>query len=69
MACAMVYGPYTRIGPAYTAFAHWLAKHDQYRMGGPNRQLCHRGPWNEQDPEKYLTEIQIPVHKTADWVP
>ncbi|MBR0600640.1 MerR family transcriptional regulator [Sinanaerobacter chloroacetimidivorans] len=61
MACAMVYGPYQNIGPAYEAFAHWLTQHNQYKMIGQNRQICHCGPWNEENPQNYLTEIQIPV--------
>ncbi|MEN6325519.1 MAG: MerR family transcriptional regulator [Syntrophomonas sp.] len=63
MACAMVYGPYENIAIGYEALAHWLTKHSQYRMIGYNRQICHRGPWNEKESSKYLTEIQIPVEK------
>lgn len=65
MACAMVYGPYENIADAYAAFAQWLTKNQPYRMSGQSRQICHRGPWNESDPDKYLTEIQIPVEKLA----
>jgi DNA-binding transcriptional MerR regulator len=61
MACIMVYGPYNNIGPAYEAFAHWLTEHNQYHMTGKSRQICHRGPWNEEDPSKYLVELQIPI--------
>ena len=32
-------------------------------MYGENRQIVHRGPWNEVDPQKYLTEIQIPLKR------
>lgn len=61
MACFLVYGPFENIGPAFESFAQWLTEHDQYNMAGLNRQICHRGPWNEEAPEKYLTEIQVPV--------
>lgn len=61
MACAMVYGSYQNIGPTYESFAHWLAKHSLYQMTGQSRQICHRGPWNEEDPNRYLVELQIPV--------
>lgn len=61
MACIMVYGSYENIAVAYESFAHWLIKHDQYEMAGQNRQICHIGPWNDIDPSKYLTEIQIPI--------
>lgn len=63
MACLMVYGPFENIGPAFESFACWLAEHNQYKMIGLNRQICHRGPWNEENPDHYLTEIQIPVEK------
>lgn len=61
VACSMVYGPYENISPAYTSFVHWLEKNNQYEITGISRQVCHKGPWNETDPNKYLTEIQIPV--------
>lgn len=61
IACFMVYGSFENIGPAFESFARWLTEHDQYKMAGQNRQIVHRGPWNEKDTDKYLTEIQIPV--------
>lgn len=61
MACTMVYGEFSNIAGAYLAFAKWLQEDSQYRMSGPTRQIVHRGPWNEEDKEKYLTEIQIPL--------
>lgn len=60
MACTMVYGDFSKIGHAYLSFAEWLQKNRQYKMKGQNRQIVHRGPWNEENPQKYLTEIQIP---------
>lgn len=61
MACTMVYGDFSNIAGAYLAFAEWLQKNSQYRMYGLNRQIVHRGPFNESNPEKYLIELQIPV--------
>lgn len=61
MACLMVYGRYENIGAAYHSFACWLEEHRQYEMDGPTRQICHIGPYNEDDPENYLTEVQTPV--------
>lgn len=61
MACTMVYGDFSNISIAYNVFAKWLQKNSQYMMYGENRQIVHRGPWNEKDPQKYLTEIQIPL--------
>jgi DNA-binding transcriptional MerR regulator len=65
MACFLVYGSFRNIGPGFVSFAQWLTEHEQYTMRGQNRQIVHRGPWNEEDPDKYLTEIQIPVEITA----
>lgn len=64
MACTMVYGDFSNIAAAYLAFAKWLQNNSLYKMKGENRQIVHRGPWNEENPQKYLTEIQIPLEKT-----
>ena len=63
MACTMVYGSYEKIASAFLSFISWISEQPEYRMSGKNRQICHRGPWNEKDPTKYLTEIQIPLKK------
>ena len=64
MACTMVYGDFGNIAGAYHAFANWLQKHNQYKMSGQSRQIVHRGPWNEEKADNYLTEIQIPLEKS-----
>ena len=64
MACTMVYGDFANIKGGYLAFADWLQKHSEYKMADPMRQIVHRGPWNESDPEKYLIELQIPLDRT-----
>ena len=61
MACTMVYGDFCNIAGAYTAFANWLQINSQFEMCGNTRQIVHRGPWNENRPDKYLTELQIPL--------
>jgi len=61
MASTMVYGSFENIAGAYLSFAGWLQEHNQYRMSGQSRQIVHRGPWNEENHDKYLTEIQIPL--------
>ena len=61
MACMMVYGNFSNIAKGYRAFAKWLQKNSQYQMLGVNRQIVHRGPWNESNPEKYLIELQLPL--------
>lgn len=68
MACTMVYGEFSNIASAYLSFAKWLQKNSQYKMSSPNRQIVHRGPWNEKNPKKYLTEIQIPLIRNSESV-
>lgn len=63
MACTMAYGPFENIASAYLRLAGWLQEHSQYRMGEGSRQIVHRGPWNEECPDNYLTEIQIPLEE------
>lgn len=63
MAYMMVYGDFKNIAGAYRAFAEWLSNHVAYTMVGESRQIVHIGPWNEKDPDKFLTEIQIPLEK------
>ncbi|OCG26689.1 MerR family transcriptional regulator [Gilliamella sp. wkB108] len=63
MGYTMVYGAFENIANAFIAFANWLETHNQYQMAGKNRQIVHRGPWNEKTPDHYLTEIQIPLKK------
>lgn len=61
MASTMVYGSFMNIKKVYLDFAGWLEANSQYEMGESSRQIVHRGPWNEDDPRQYLTEIQIPL--------
>lgn len=69
MASTMVYGPFENIAGAFYAVADWLQAHRHYKMLGLSRQIVHRGPWNEQSAEHYLTEIQIPLERTEDSAP
>lgn len=61
MACIMIYGSYDNIGKGYEEFAKWLDNHKPYEMLTPTRQICHIGPMDTDDPNQYLTELQIPV--------
>ena len=63
MATTLVYGPFENIAGAYLAFARWLSENSQFKMTYQNRQIVHRGPWNEENADNYLTEIQIPLEK------
>lgn len=63
VASTMVYGEFSNIAEVYLEFAKWLSVNSQYKMQAQSRQIVHRGPWNEEDPQKYLVEIQIPLDK------
>lgn len=63
MAYTMVHGDFKNIAGAYLGFASWLQEHNQYCMGKHTRQIVHRGPWNEENPDAYLIELQIPLNK------
>jgi DNA-binding transcriptional MerR regulator len=62
MASLMIPGSFRNIDSAFRDLAEWL-EDNRYEMTGITRQVCHRGPWNEDKEENYLTEIQIPVNK------
>lgn len=61
MACMMVYGPYENIAGAYRSFADWLDKNQPYAMNSTSRQVTIIDHHDTDNPEEYLTEIQIPL--------
>ncbi|ADL04043.1 MerR family transcriptional regulator [Lacrimispora saccharolytica] len=61
MACMMVYGPYENIAAAYRSFADWLDKNQPYAMDTTSRQVTIIDHLDTDNPEEYLTEIQIPL--------
>lgn len=60
-ACFMVYGPYENISTAYREFGLWLENHPEYRMCGGNRQICHVSSCDTDNPDEYITELQVPI--------
>lgn len=65
IASMMVYGPYENLAPAFEEFGGWVERHPYYEMTGETRQICHRGPGNESDCAKWVTEIQIMLTKPS----
>ncbi|MDY5912945.1 MAG: MerR family transcriptional regulator [Inconstantimicrobium porci] len=61
MAYAMVYGPYKNIAKGYEMLAYYLEKHNEQMAEKPSRQISHIGVCDTENPEEYLTEIQIPL--------
>lgn len=60
----IVKGPFSNISAAYREFAYWLENHPEYRMSGPNRQICHVTPYDTDNEEEYVTELLIPLTLT-----
>ena len=62
MAVVFHKGPFEEMSAAYNALGVWMAENN-YEWNGPTRAIYHKGPWCEQSPSEYLTEIQAPVIK------
>ena len=60
-ACMMVYGPYDRLAGAYRSFVGWLSRNPEYSLGGTSRQVTLIDQRETNNPEEYLTEIQLPL--------
>ena len=60
-------GPYEDLSPSYEKLLRWIA--DQgLQPRTPSREVYHKGPGMilKGNPQKYLTELQIPVAETGD---
>lgn len=53
-------GPFETIGTTFTAIHQWIAENG-YTQSGCTREICHKGDWLTDDPNEYITEIQVPV--------
>lgn len=60
MACIVHHGSFQTISKAYTALFDWI-KQNGYTAKGPLREIYHKGDWATNNPEEYITELQIPV--------
>ena len=61
-ACLKVFGPYDILHQAYTDLFAYLEK-EGYSIEGAPRACYVDGIWNQEDPAKWLTIIQVPVTK------
>ena len=58
--CMKHVGPYERFHESFTeAFAYM--EEQRYKMAGPLRTSYIDGAWNKEDPEQWLSVIQIPI--------
>lgn len=56
----LVYGPYYNIAKAFETLAN-LIEEKHYQIDGNVREIPIYGPWNKDNENDYLTEIQIPI--------
>ena len=61
-ACLKVFGPYDRLYQAYLDLFAYLEK-EGYSIVGAARACYVDGIWNQEDADKWLTIIQVPVEK------
>lgn len=58
--CMKAYGPYSKLRESYLELFAEIAKRG-YEIAGSPRASYVDGIWNQEDPEKWLTIIQVPV--------
>jgi DNA-binding transcriptional MerR regulator len=61
-ACVVHKGPYTTIGMAYGAVMQWIEENG-YEISKPPRESYIDGIWNKENPEEWITEVQVPVSR------
>ncbi len=59
-ACIIHKGPYNTISMSYSAVYRWIEENG-YEIAGQPREPYLDGIWNKENPEDWITEIQIPV--------
>ena len=64
-ACLKVFGPYDRLYQSYLDLFAFLEK-EGYSIVGAPRACYVDGMWNQEDADKWLTIIQVPVEKTIN---
>lgn len=60
--CMKHYGPYERFYESYMALFQYIEEQG-YQISGHPRYCYIDGAWNQEDPEKWLSIIQVPVEK------
>ena len=55
-------GPYEQFGKAYAAIASWINRNG-YAFNGPIMDIYHRGYYETDDQNEFLTEVCCPVRK------
>ncbi len=60
MACIVHKGPFSTMYKTNEALFDWI-RQNGYTKKGPMREIYHKGEWITEDPEEYITEIQVPI--------
>ena len=63
--CMKHYGPYDRFYESYTKVFKYIEEQG-YLIAGNPRTVYVDGIWNQEDPEKWLSIIQVPVETKGD---
>ncbi|GAB6090077.1 MerR family transcriptional regulator [Spirochaeta dissipatitropha] len=59
-ACVLHKGPYESLSEAYAAVFQWI-EDNNHTVAGPPRESYIDGIWNQEDPQNWLTELQVPI--------
>lgn len=60
MACIVHNGPFSTIWEAFDALFQWM-RGNGYEAAGPIREIYHKGDWATDNPDEYVTELQVPL--------
>lgn len=60
MVCIVHKGPFSTIAGTYKALYDWI-RQNNYKISGPLREIYHKGEWITDDPQEYITELQVPI--------
>ncbi len=64
MASIVHKGPFSTIPGTCDRLFDWM-KHNHYVADGPMREIYHKGDWMTDDPEEFITELQVPIRLTT----
>ncbi len=60
MACIVHNGPFSTISKTCDTLFEWM-KQNNYLADCPIREIYHKGEWATNNPDEYITEMQIPI--------
>lgn len=60
MACIVHNGPFSTMSKTCDTLFEWM-KQNNYLADGPIREIYHKGEWVTDNPDEYITEMQIPI--------